>query len=126
MLSLRPTIDTGQAGSNVTGPVVTPVPGVGAFVDIGTTANALVPTRALPAKDAAEVGQAVTAWITNINTKTQKIALSMRRPVAQIPSGAHITGIVTLVTDTHTYVNIGATVSGRSYFPDASDPPRSR
>ena len=48
----------------------------------------------------------------------------MRRPVAQIPRGAHITGIVTLVTDTYTYVNIGATVSGRIPIPpDAADPP---
>jgi predicted RNA-binding protein (virulence factor B family) len=122
-LSLRPTTDTFEEGSNVTGKVVSTVPDVGVFVDIGTTTDALVPTRSLPPTDDVTPGQLVTTWITTIDTSRQRVMLSMRRPFAQVPRGASITGTVRQVTDQYIYVDIGASINGRlPTTPETTDP----
>ena len=47
----------------------------------------------------------------------------MRRPFAQVPRGASITGTVRQVTDQYIYVDIGASINGRlPTTPETTDP----
>jgi small subunit ribosomal protein S1 len=110
-----------KAGTETTGRVVG-IAKFGAFVDIGAETDGLVHISELSEKrvnkvsDVVSVGQQVDVWIKDVDTRQERISLSMKsKPkyrLKDLQTDMVVQGVVTGIRDYGAFVDIGAETEG--------------
>lgn len=95
----------------------------GAYVDVGAPRDGLVHVRDMSVgfvhnvENIVQPGDEVDVWVKYVNAASNTLALSMRRPVKEVPAripigevqvGGRYQGVVARITDFGAYVDIGA------------------
>lgn len=126
VISMRTPIEDLKVGTEVVG-VVIRVLGFGAFIDIGASVDALLPSAEIDAA-AEEIteGQTVKLTIKSINRAKQLMTVTCegpdgRTPVEDLKIGAEVEGNVTAIMSFGAFVDIGATVDALLPVSKAAD-----
>ena len=102
----------------------------GCFVDIGAVTDGLVHVTEFPSKrvrnisDEVQSGDEVYVWIKDVDTKTNRISLSMRkkpqRSIRELSSGDVLSGTVTSVTKYGAFIDISSDTEGLVHISEMS------
>lgn len=102
----------------------------GAFVDIGALTDGLVHITELPGKRVRNVeevlssGDAVEVWVKDVDTKSNRISLTMKppaaRPLGSLSAGDVVEGTVTTITKYGAFVDIGSDTEGLVHVSEMS------
>lgn len=102
----------------------------GCFVDIGAVTDGLVHVTEFPSKRVREIsdevqsGDEVEVWIKDVDTKTNRISLSMRkkpqRSIRELKAGDVLSGTVTSVTKYGAFVDIASDTEGLVHISEMS------